>query len=163
MLYTLNMQRIHLIGATVLGGACVALAALYLSVPSNAYQISKETLLQNCRNFTPGSYEESDAVIDIANGITIVRGHNSASSQASAALVEVELPFKKNISSFEYRGCTLAARKIMDSLQADYDQYITESCKDFRNVLSGRKPLPIRNGRKAQIEGARQFVSKYCR
>ena len=141
-------------------------ASYFLIAPTDAYQISRSKLLANCQSFSWADDANVEASIDAENGIAVVRKFSEASTSlgdSSASVVqEIVLPLKKNVASTSFGRCSAPARKMMDRLQADYDEYIRESCTDFRNVLAGRKPVPIKNGKRANLEGARKFVRQFC-
>lgn len=74
----------------------------------------------------------------------------------------VRLPLKKTKNVQEYAGCSVEAKKILYEVQSVYEDYITDSCADFKSVIEGRVPVPTKNGVTANPDAAKEFVSLYC-
>ena len=155
----MRMIRNVAIGTMLLAGA----GALFIQIgPTNALQSNESRLLSNCKSFNWRESPDVIASIDVENSMVMVR-RSSTSVSEHVIEEQVVLPLKSTMSTTQFANCSRGAQKLLKGLQLQYDGYIAESCADFRDVVQGRKPLPARNGKKANIDGARKFLAQFCR
>ena len=112
----------------------------------------------NCSKFKYNKNIEQKVVIDIESDVVLVTDILSNNEE-----VEVKLPLKKTKTESDYSECSSDAKDLLKKVQTDYVDYIKESCDDFYKVINGEKAIPEKNGIKANINGAKDFVDKFCK
>ena len=112
----------------------------------------------NCSKFKYNKNIEQKVVIDVESEVVLVTNILSNNEE-----IEVKLPLKKTKIESDYNGCSSDAKDLLKKVQTDYVDYITESCNDFNKVIKGEKALPEKNGIKANIGSAKDFVDKFCK
>ncbi len=141
--------------ACFLGLATAILLAFAMGPWVLGFQIDQE-LKSNCKNYSNPKAEEKRIVIDIDENTVSV-------SDINDDYLSVLIPFKSEKSDIANSGCSNDAITLMHSAYEVYREYIDESCMDFQNILNGKSSLPVRNGTTANIKGAQDFVTKYCK
>lgn len=59
-------------------------------------------------------------------------------------------------------NCSPAAQEVIKEVQQTYDEYIMQSCNDFKNIIEHPENSKPKNGRTPNIKGAKDFISEYC-
>lgn len=132
------------------------ITATYLSfvvfVPAIAQVQTGNDLTVNCARFHAGEGVEKNTLFDPDKGIVYVKlGENEDFG--------IKLPYNPET---EFKGCSLEAKELLREIKQGHEKFLTESCADFQMIISGEKPLPEKGGRKANIQGAIDFVKQYC-
>lgn len=131
--------------------------ALYLSfivIPQTLAQLQvSEELSDNCANTIFPKDTEKNTILDEEGGVVYVSWYENGQD------VNVKLPYQPNSGFF---GCSEEVKGLLNHVKEVNDKYISDLCVDFKNIIGGKKPLPERNGMRANIEGARNFLNKHC-
>lgn len=117
------------------------------------FQLDRE-LANNCASLVLPEGVARNTYLDPKSGILHVAWFTGGHAH------EVRLPYDPQRG---FPGCNQSARAILAHVHAEYVRYISDSCQDFKAIIEGRKPLPVKNGERANIQGAIDFVAKYCR
>lgn len=122
--------------------------------PTVAEFALKKELASNCLQAIIPSTAEVDTVFDPENNRV------KTSWSVDGVQMSLVLPFEP---FYGFEGCSLDAKRVLKGVEENYTSYINDSCKDFKEIIAGAKPLPERNGEKANIKGAIDFVNKNCK
>ncbi len=131
--------------------------AIFLSftvfTPAIAQVQTGNELVANCANFRAGENVERNTLFDPDKGIVYVRlGEHDG--------FDTRLPYKPETG---FSGCSQEAKGLLQEIKQGHEKFLAESCADFKSIISGEKPLPEKDGQKANIQGALDFVEQYCR
>lgn len=155
----INILRKNTIVAVFLGLILAALTAFTVVTPALAdFQIGLE-LANNCANYNLAEDVRKDITIDIENGVVSVTPHDNSNLKGNTTIL---LPFSKSAGVVNYSSCSAQATKLLTNVQKSHDEYISKACENFKAIVSGAKPLEVKNGEVAHMEGAVQFVKQYC-
>lgn len=136
----------------------VLVTALYLSflviTPVIADFELKKELATNCVNLNFPQGVEKDILLDPDNGIVYVQWFDKGNEYNTRITYEPQNGFQ---------GCSQEAKLLLNDVHEVYKKQVIDSCADFKAITSGAKPLPEKNGRKGNIQGAINFVSQYCK
>lgn len=132
--------------------------ALYLSfaviTPAVADFELKRELATNCANLNFPQSVERNTLLDPDNGIVYVQWSDNGNES------NMRIPYEPQNG---FRGCSQEVKALLTHVQEVYEKQIADSCVDFKAIISGAKPLPEKNGKKANIQGAVNFVNQYCK
>lgn len=147
----LRRQNIVIASLALITALTLSSTVVAKSIYNNQRKIK---LAQNCAvvNFPPNAAKNT--ILDPQNGTLLVKWYNN--DQESS----IELPYEP-VNGFE--GCSASAKEILQHAKGAYDEQMSESCTDFRDILSGKKPILEKNGQKPNINGAITFVKEYCK
>ncbi len=110
--------------------------------------------IKNCSSYISPKNTTVNTFLDDSRGVLI------ASYNVNDLDFTIELPyiFDKNLGncSKDAQGLLKHVKEVSDSLKADL-------CKDFKAIIDGEKPLSERNGVKANMAGAIDFVNTDCK
>lgn len=151
------MKKSSSFGIIALAVMLALVSALYLSfnvvLPDLSEANRQKTLTENCKNPGLPGEGEKNTVFDPEKGVVYVTFF------ADGADKTVELPFKP---STNFAGCSDAAVEVLNDVKANYDEYIQQSCADFKAILDGTKKMEPKNGKTPNRKGAEEFVREYC-
>lgn len=134
------------------------ITALYLSfsaiTPAVANLRIERELPQNCSNFNLQQGIERSILLNPDNRAVYVRWF------ANGGEFDTRLPYNPQNG---FSGCSQEAKILLSQVQEVYEKQVADSCADFKAIINGNKSLPEKNGRKANIQGAINFVDQYCK
>lgn len=132
--------------------------AVYLSfmvvTPAVADFGLKRELATNCANLSFSQGVERNTLLDPDNGIVYVQWSDKGNE------LNIRIPYEPQNG---FQGCSQEAKTLLSSVREAYEKQVSDSCVDFKAIISGTKPLPEKNGIKANIQGAINFVNQYCK
>lgn len=117
------------------------------------YQLKTE-LANNCANTTIVAGTERNTVLDPENGVVSVELVNGGN------ISKFLLPYEPQI---DFQGCSQDAKELLVHVQQAHEEYIADMCGAFKAIVSGEKPLPVKGGETANMQGAVDFVEQYCK
>lgn len=131
------------------------------SVNHIVYSFQKDNALKaDCKNYNLTSTVEKKVEIDIEEEIVYVSERFIDNDQNDAYVYK--LPLLKSKNQNDLVECSPQSINFLNEVQSIYKEYITESCADFKHILQDKDAVPVKNGVKANIEGAKEFVNKFC-
>lgn len=141
--------------AVALGFALISAIVLSYTVvtPAFAEIQQRAELADNCANATIPANAERNTVLDADKGILLVEVVSGDSVSKFALPYEPEKDF---------RGCSQDARNLLVHVQEAHDAKVADMCESFKAVVNGDEPLPEKNGEKANIQGAIDYIDRYC-
>lgn len=145
----------HILTTVAVLGALATATYLSFAVftPAIAQVQTGNEFATNCASFRAGEGVEKNTLFDPDKGIVYVRlGGNED--------FDTKLPYNPETG---FKGCSLEAKELLQEVKQGHEKFLNESCADFRAIISGEKPLPEKGGRKANIQGAIDFVEQYCK
>jgi len=132
--------------------------ALYISfavvTPAVADSELKRELTTNCANLSFSQSTERNTLLDPDNGIVLVQWSDNGNRR------DTRIPYEPQSG---FQGCSQEAKALLSHVREVYEKQVADSCTDFKDIISGAKPLPEKNGKKANIQGAVNFVNQYCK
>lgn len=118
---------------------------------------TRREAIVSCANFKVPSDVARQTLVDADSGVVYVKWLGS-----DGVVNTTVLPYKPgDIAAL--RGCSKEAKDIMLHAQQAHEALVADTCKDFREIIAGQKPLPEKNGKKANMQGAVNFVNQYCK
>ena len=151
------MKKSSSVGIVALAIFLALVSALYLSfnvvLPELTEAERQKTLAENCKNPGLPTEGEKNTVFDPEHGVVYVTFFQDGADKT------VELPFKP---STDFEGCSDTAKEVLKDVKANYDEYIQQSCADFKAILEGKKRMEPKNGKLPNRKGAEEFVKEYC-
>ncbi|MBT9175434.1 MAG: hypothetical protein DDT22_01111 [candidate division WS2 bacterium] len=153
------MKKIILQNKVSLVAIALALAtALYLSaafvVPViYGFELKRE-LVANCSNLSFPNGVARNTLLDPDNGIVYVKWSNNGNES------NIRIPYEPQSG---FQGCSQQAKALLFHVQEVHEKQLTDTCVDFKAIVGGAKPLPEKNGTKANLQGAIDFVNQYCK
>lgn len=145
----------HIFTTIAIFGALATATYLSFAVftPAIAQVQTGNELAANCASFRVGEGIEKNTLFDPDKGIVYVRlGEHED--------FDIRLPYNPKTG---FKGCSLEAKELLQEIKQGHEKFLSESCADFQAIISGEKPLPEKGGRKANIQGAIDFVEQYCK
>ncbi len=144
-------------GIIALAVLLALVSALYLSfnvvLPNLTDAERQKTLAENCKNPGFPAEGEKNTVFNPEKGVVYVTFFQDGADKT------VELPYKP---STQFEGCSSAAKAVLNDVKANYEEYIQQSCADFKAILEGTKKMEPKNGKTPNRKGAEEFVKEYC-
>lgn len=153
------LKQFYLKQNSVIVAVIFALAtALYLSVAVaspvvDEFQLKRD-LVSNCASFSLPNNTERNTLIDSDKGVVYVEWTNNGSE------FNTILPYDPQTG---FQGCSQQAKGLLLHVKQANDELVAGTCEDFKDIINGSKPLPERGGRKANIQGAIEFINQYCK
>jgi hypothetical protein len=62
-----------------------------------------------------------------------------------------------------FKDCSQDVKEILFRVKENQEKYTADMCGEMKAIVDGEKPLPEKDGRKANMQGAVKFVSKHCK
>ena len=142
--------------AAVLAGLLTAgVITTAFASPAFADWQAQKTLANNCLSARFSADSEKNVFFDpetrVVNVETFAPGQDEGSS--------VILPYQPETG---FSGCSRDAKELLTRVKENQERYISDTCKEMRAIVAGQKPLPEKDGRKANMPGAVQFVKERC-
>ncbi len=138
----------------VIGFLTALIPSYFVASAISSSNTSKE-LRDNCTSFVSPKDVGKDTFLDTENLLVRVSW-----TQGDGKDVNINLPYDIN---GKFDGCSADAKNVLTEVKQVYDSYVRESCADFKSLIAGRKPLPVKGGEKPNIDNLKVFVSKYCK
>ena len=133
--------------------ATAVLLSIGIIIPAVAAQQLQSELRANCADPKFSKNVEKNTYLEVESGIVYV-------SEDSNNDTVTMLPYE---SREEFSACSSESRELIKHVKDVYERHVSETCTDFKAIIAGEKPLPERDGKKANIEGAVNFVKEYCK
>lgn len=150
---TFEKKQIQVFFAVTLGiVTAVGIAAVFAS-PTFADRQLQATLASNCRTASFPADVDKNVLYDPESGIVRVDIHVAGRERS------VTLPYRPDIS---FSGCSADAQELLGRIKENEESYIAEMCTEMTEIVAGTIPLSERDGKKANMAGAEQFVKKFC-
>lgn len=154
------MSKTLLNSFSIIVGVLTAFLFVVTTQPAvSAYQLKQE-LKDNCKAYKLPYAADKKIEIDIENEVVEITSPKLKKDVSSSE--SIKLPLINPETNPDYASCTTEAKEILLVAQDVYDDYVSESCEDFKAIISGEKPLPERDGKKADIAGAKDFYGRFC-
>ncbi len=125
------------------------------------YQREQE-LKENCASYKLSRNADKKILIDIEEDIVSIKANDLRGKPKATSDGQIDLPLKKASNAGGFEGCTSDAMSILNEVQEVYQDYITESCSDFKLIIEGEREVPTKNGITANVDAAREFYDWYC-
>lgn len=139
-----------------LGLALVTALGLSFVIASPAFaefQFNRE-LASNCANAVIPAGVERNTTLDSEGGVLTVE------LVSGEDVSKFMLPYKPDI---DFQGCSQDAKELLVHVQEAHEARIADMCISFKAIVSGEEPLPVKNGETANMQGAVDYVEKFCR
>lgn len=155
------MKKINLKNSLSVLSALLLSTVCIFSVNHIALSFQKNNQLQlDCKEYNIPRGSDKRIEIDIEEGVVYIGKRNENSTKTDSRIYT--LPLIKTKNSKEVEGCSPESTDILNEVQTVYQEYISESCDDFKNVLKDKGHIETKNGIEANIEGAEDFVKQFC-
>lgn len=146
----MNLKIISLTVAVLAGLIVTRLTTL---AHDQITQPSPSRLQQACASFTVSGDTARNTVYDPLQQSVEVTLNGQYGTK------EVTLPVDQ---AHDFRGCSPAAKKLLQDVIDEYTQEVVGNCKYFREVLSGQRSAALRDGRQGNKDAAKTYVQVYC-
>lgn len=153
MTKTILQNKINIIAIALALGTALYFSFAVITPALADFELQRE-LVANCVNLSFPQGVERNTLLDPDNSVVYVNWSDKGSEYST------KIPYKPQTG---FQGCSQEARTLLTHVQEVYEKQVADTCADFKDIISGAKPLPEKNGRKAKIQGAIDFVSQYCK
>lgn len=149
------LQKIQKTTIVALGFALISALVLVFTVvtPVFANMQQSAALANNCATAVIPANAERNTILDADKGILLVEVVTGES------VSKLALPYQPQEG---FPGCSQDAKELLIHVQHAHEAKVADMCIAFKDVVSGEKPLPEKNGEKANIQGAIDYIDNYC-